>query len=203
MSGGFRQGVGVEDARDVGGGATAGRAVEGNAPPGASSAEDARSGSSLDRGELQEGQTNGFWSRSEAIRIRASGARYSLMPRRPTVGPSGGGGAMKGTLARHRKSTEARRPAQRRPNAICTAEDACRSPCSPLALIRGRARPRPAQATHLVKFRADTVAKEYRIEPAVVVAHPQESSCSRWSAVPLITSRSRAARPVAPGPRAL
>src|SRR5919109_833378 len=40
--------------------------------------------------ELQEGQTRGFWSRSAAIRISASGARYSLMPRRPTVGPSGG-----------------------------------------------------------------------------------------------------------------
>lgn len=33
--------------------------------------------------EPQEGQTRGFRSRSAAIKIRASGARYSLMPRRP------------------------------------------------------------------------------------------------------------------------
>jgi hypothetical protein len=52
-------------------------------PPGASST-DARSGVRSTALELQEGHTNGFWSRSDAIRIRASGARYSLMPRRPT-----------------------------------------------------------------------------------------------------------------------
>ncbi len=31
-----------------------------------------------------------------------------------------------------------------------------------------------AQATHLVKFQADTAAKEYTFEPAVVVAHPHD-----------------------------
>src|SRR5215213_8719093 len=40
----------------------------------------------------QEGQTKGFWSRSAAIRMSASGARYSFTPRRPTVGPSRGVG---------------------------------------------------------------------------------------------------------------
>jgi hypothetical protein len=59
-------------------------------PPCASSDDD-RMGVRSTSGELQEGQTSGFWSRSAAIRISASGARYSLMPRRPTVGPSGRG----------------------------------------------------------------------------------------------------------------
>src|SRR6476469_3327324 len=58
--------------------------------PPCSSSDDDRVGVRSTWGELQEGQTNGFWSRSAAIRISASGARYSLMPRRPTVGPSGG-----------------------------------------------------------------------------------------------------------------
>ena len=58
-------------------------------PPWASSDDD-RSGVRTTATELQEGQTRGFWSRSAAIRISASGARYSLMPRRPKVGPSGG-----------------------------------------------------------------------------------------------------------------
>src|SRR4051812_21566853 len=58
-------------------------------PPCASSVLD-RSGTRSTSTEPQEGQTRGFWSRSAAIRISASGARYSLMPRRPTVGPSGG-----------------------------------------------------------------------------------------------------------------
>jgi hypothetical protein len=58
-------------------------------PPCASSDND-RMGVRSTSEELQEGQTSGFWSRSAAIRISASGARYSLMPRRPTVGPSGG-----------------------------------------------------------------------------------------------------------------
>jgi plastocyanin len=31
-----------------------------------------------------------------------------------------------------------------------------------------------AQATHIVKFHADTAAGEYRFEPAVVVAHPHD-----------------------------
>ncbi len=31
-----------------------------------------------------------------------------------------------------------------------------------------------AQATHLVKFQADTAAGEYKFEPAVVVAHPHD-----------------------------
>jgi len=35
----------------------------------------------------QEGHTSGFWSRSAAISISASGARYSLMPLRPTALP--------------------------------------------------------------------------------------------------------------------
>src|SRR5256885_16852178 len=40
---------------------------------------------------LQEGQTRGMCSRSAAISASASGARYSLMPRRPTTSapPSG------------------------------------------------------------------------------------------------------------------
>src|SRR5207249_9475940 len=40
---------------------------------------------------LQEGQTRGTCSRSAAISASASGARYSLMPRRPTTSapPSG------------------------------------------------------------------------------------------------------------------
>src|SRR5688500_11672988 len=49
-----------------------------------------RPGSSEPRGGLrwmsvapQDGQTSGFRSRSATIKIRASGARYSLMPRRP------------------------------------------------------------------------------------------------------------------------
>jgi len=58
-------------------------------PPGASSALD-RSGFLSTATEPHEGQTKGFWSRSAAIRTSASGARYSLTPRRPTVGPSGG-----------------------------------------------------------------------------------------------------------------
>jgi hypothetical protein len=58
-------------------------------PPWASS-HDALHGTRSTSEELQEGHTRGFWSRSAAIRISASGARYSLMPRRPTVGPSGG-----------------------------------------------------------------------------------------------------------------
>jgi hypothetical protein len=37
-----------------------------------------------------EGHTNGFWSLSAAISISASGARYSLMPLRPTACPSDG-----------------------------------------------------------------------------------------------------------------
>lgn len=49
-----------------------------------------RSGTRSTVGQAQEGQTKGFWSRSAAIRMSASGARYSLIPRRPTVGPSGG-----------------------------------------------------------------------------------------------------------------
>ena len=79
----------LSGAGDVGGGAAAGGAVEGDPPPWASSESD-RSGIRSTAAELQEGQTSGFWSRSAAIRISASGARYSLMPRRPTVGPSGG-----------------------------------------------------------------------------------------------------------------
>ena len=59
-------------------------------PPWASSDEDRCGVRVRPALELQEGQTSGFWSRSAAIRISASGARYSLMPRRPTVGPSGG-----------------------------------------------------------------------------------------------------------------
>jgi plastocyanin len=31
-----------------------------------------------------------------------------------------------------------------------------------------------AQATHLVKFQADTVQREYRFDPAVIVAHPND-----------------------------
>ena len=58
-------------------------------PPCASSDEE-RSGVRSTWLTLQDGHTSGFWSRSAAIRISASGARYSLMPRRPTVGPSGG-----------------------------------------------------------------------------------------------------------------
>jgi hypothetical protein len=58
-------------------------------PPGASAAEE-RSGVRVTSAEPHEGQTKGFRSRSAAISISASGARYSLMPRRPTVGPSGG-----------------------------------------------------------------------------------------------------------------
>lgn len=58
-------------------------------PPGASSLLE-RSGKRWTAIEPQEGQTKGLWSRSAAIRISASGARYSLIPRRPTVGPSGG-----------------------------------------------------------------------------------------------------------------
>ncbi len=52
-------------------------------PPGASSSSD-RSGTRSTVAELQEGHTNGFWSRSAAISISASGARYSLTPLRPT-----------------------------------------------------------------------------------------------------------------------
>jgi plastocyanin len=36
------------------------------------------------------------------------------------------------------------------------------------------ARSSAAQATHLVKFQADTAAKEYTFEPAVIVAHPHD-----------------------------
>src|SRR5688500_2460425 len=46
--------------------------------------------------EPQEGQTSGFWSRSAAIRISASGARYSFTPLRPTGLPF-----RQGTLARN------------------------------------------------------------------------------------------------------
>ena len=56
-------------------------------PPWASSALDL-SGMRSTSAEPHEGHTRGFWSRSAAIRISASGARYSLIPRRPTVGPS-------------------------------------------------------------------------------------------------------------------
>jgi plastocyanin len=31
-----------------------------------------------------------------------------------------------------------------------------------------------AQATHVVKLRADTAAGEYRVEPSVIVAHPKD-----------------------------
>jgi hypothetical protein len=58
-------------------------------PPWASSELD-RAGLLSTAAEPHEGQTKGFWSRSAAIRISASGARYSFTPRRPTVGPSGG-----------------------------------------------------------------------------------------------------------------
>lgn len=36
------------------------------------------------------------------------------------------------------------------------------------------ARPASAQTTHLVKLRADTVGREYLIEPAVVSVHPKD-----------------------------
>jgi plastocyanin len=43
-----------------------------------------------------------------------------------------------------------------------------------LILAFSTARASPAQTTHLVKFHADTAAGEYRFEPAVVVAHPND-----------------------------
>ncbi len=43
-----------------------------------------------------------------------------------------------------------------------------------LVLFLPLARPGAAQSTHLVKFHADTVEGEYRFEPAVVVAHPND-----------------------------
>lgn len=58
-------------------------------PPGASS-WDERSGIRSTDAAPQDGQTNGFWSLSAAISMSASGARYSLMPLRPTACPSGG-----------------------------------------------------------------------------------------------------------------
>jgi len=36
------------------------------------------------------------------------------------------------------------------------------------------ARPALAQKTHVITFRADTAAKEYRIQPAVTVVHPSD-----------------------------
>jgi hypothetical protein len=58
-------------------------------PPGASSCDE-RSGMRATEAAPQEGHTNGFWSLSAAISISASGARYSLMPLRPTACPSDG-----------------------------------------------------------------------------------------------------------------
>jgi plastocyanin len=43
-----------------------------------------------------------------------------------------------------------------------------------LALVFWPTQPGAAQATHVVKFRADTAAGEYRFEPAVVVVHPHD-----------------------------
>src|SRR3989442_189329 len=43
-----------------------------------------------------------------------------------------------------------------------------------LVFVLSGVRSSAAQATHLVKFHADTVAGEYRFEPAVIVAHPHD-----------------------------
>ena len=43
-----------------------------------------------------------------------------------------------------------------------------------LVFVLSGVRSSAAQATHLVKFHADTAAGEYRFEPAVIVAHPHD-----------------------------
>jgi hypothetical protein len=86
-------------------------------PPCASSELDLSGTRSMET-DPQEGQTKGFWSRSAAIRISASGARYSLMPRRPTVGPSGGAGGTDLATPTHSEFTEILAVAQRRIPAI-------------------------------------------------------------------------------------
>ena len=77
MAGSFRKGRAAQGTGNIGGTAAAGGAVQGDPAARASSALD-RSGTRSTATEPQEGQTRGFWSRSAAIRISASGARYSL-----------------------------------------------------------------------------------------------------------------------------
>jgi plastocyanin len=114
-------------------------------------------------GEPQEGHTKGLWSRSAAIKISASGARYSLMPRRPTVGPSGGNGGASCDRDPTFSSIYGR-PEMRAKQRTWLLLAAC--------ITLPGARSAAAQAVHIVRLEVDVAREVYRFVPARVTARP-------------------------------
>jgi plastocyanin len=167
MSGSFWQSVGVEDAGKVGGRSPAGcavkcdfaarRVIRGRAL-----------GSTLDRA----GITGGAHQRSlvpirrdqnqcfrRAVLLDAPASHGSALPAGvlPMIGNPARQANLRKRLIRRKGLRTLMRAA-----IIC------------LAIALSSTRSSTAQTTHVVKFHADTAAREYRFEPPVVVAHPHD-----------------------------
>jgi plastocyanin len=143
-------------------------------PPGASS-ELNRSGTRSTSTEPQEGQTRGFWSRSAPIRISASGARYSLMPRRPTVGPSGGYKWHESGFPTLSKCTEILARAQRLffgGNLEIQMLNIVKTAVCSLVFLISSATFAVAQRVHEIRMDANPAKEVYRFSPAQVTARP-------------------------------
>jgi plastocyanin len=146
-------------------------------PPGASS-ELNRSGTRSTSTEPQEGQTRGFWSRSAPIRISASGARYSLMPRRPTVGPSGGYKWHESGFPTLSKCTEILARAQRLffgGNLEIQMLNIVKTAVYSLVFLLSSATFAVAQRVHEIRMDANPAKEVYRFSPAQVTARPGHS----------------------------
>jgi plastocyanin len=168
MPGRFREGIGAEYAGDVGGGAAAGSAVEGDSPPGGVVGRRALGGSfhcaRITRGAHQwslvpiRGDQNQCFRRT--VLLDAPASHGSALP--AGVVPMNGNPARFANVRKH---------AARRKGMIM--RHSCASALA-LVLALTSAHSSAAQATHLVKFHADTAAGEYRFEPDVIVVHPHD-----------------------------
>src|SRR5688572_20042975 len=112
--------------------------------------------------EPQEGHTRGLWSRSAEININASGARYSFMPRRPTVGPSGGNDVNR-SLGSHPAGIYGR---PRWHAKTCTAFQMCVAAPLLVAVPDIAA----AQTTHVVRLEVDVERDVHRFVPGRITA---------------------------------
>ena len=163
MSGSFRERIGIEHAGNVGGRAAAGGAVQ--CDPAAGGIVGRRAfRSSLDCARRAGGAHQRF-----LVPIR----RDQNQCFRRTVlldAPASHGYALPAGVVRMNGNPAPFANVRKRP----ARRKGVRAVAIALALLLSSTGLASAQATHLVKFQADTAAGEYRFEPAIIVAHPRD-----------------------------